>query len=65
MAMKPPVDGVIKNASMLYMLDPKVACPLAIANHENMRLAFIFNPSFKTGCRMLGENERPPVRKPS
>ncbi|MCW3641769.1 hypothetical protein K6Y74_00860 [Burkholderia cenocepacia] len=53
MAMKPPVDGVIKNASMLYMLDPKVACPLAIANHENMRLAFIFNPSFKkpiAGC---------------
>lgn len=53
MSMKPPVDGVIKNASMLYMLDPKVACPLAIANHENMKLAFIFNPSFKkpvAGC---------------
>lgn len=53
MSMKPPVDGVIKHASMLYMLDPKVACPLAVANHENMRLAFIFNPSFKipvAGC---------------
>lgn len=53
MAMKPPVDGVIKNASMLYMLDPKVACPLPVANYKHMRLAFIFNPAFKkpiTGC---------------
>ncbi|RQZ37661.1 MULTISPECIES: hypothetical protein [unclassified Burkholderia] len=53
MPMKPPIDGVIKNASMLYMLEPKIACPLAIANHANMRLAFIFNPAFKKpviGC---------------
>ncbi|WP_322080191.1 hypothetical protein [Burkholderia cenocepacia] len=56
MASKQPIDGIIKNSDMLFMLDTKVSCPFPVSGWERMHIAFIFNRSLKKpvpGCWAL------------
>ncbi|HEM8999476.1 TPA: hypothetical protein U2T46_001521 [Burkholderia cenocepacia] len=56
MASKQPVDGIIKNSDMLFLLDTKVSCPFPVSGWERMHIAFIFNRSLKNpvpGCWAL------------